>query len=132
MTAPIMGDAAEPTFREKQHLIFKRIRAQRPAMTEDYRLTAAPVLVVNVDVCAVFFTDGNVWHGNSPLRLGLQFILLVTRYWCGRVARMGKSMINPNSPPSRNASPNAPSPTRKNILAHHRLIASVPVRQPSR
>lgn len=52
MTAAIRGYAAESACRQEQHLVFPGVRAQRPAMTEDYRLSATPVLVI--DLRAVF------------------------------------------------------------------------------
>jgi hypothetical protein len=50
MAAPIMGDASVPTGSEKEHLVFPGIRAQRPAMAEDHRLSAAPIFVIDLDV----------------------------------------------------------------------------------
>ena len=48
VTAPVMGDAAISMRSEKEHLVFKRIRGERPAVTEDHRLPGAPVIVVNL------------------------------------------------------------------------------------
>src|ERR1035437_8199164 len=55
VTAAIMGYRAKSTRGEKHHLVFPGVRAQRPAMTEDYGLTCAPVLVV--DCGSVFRRD---------------------------------------------------------------------------
>src|SRR6185369_4197544 len=55
MTATIMSNAAISAVGEKQHLIFKRVRTQGPAMTEYDRLSHPPVLVVNAR--AVFGRD---------------------------------------------------------------------------
>src|ERR1044071_2317529 len=62
MAAPVMRDAPVTMRRQKKHLVLKRISAQRPAMTENHRLSAAPVLVI--DLRAVF--GGDCRHGRSP------------------------------------------------------------------
>src|ERR1700692_3573034 len=51
MAAPVMRNAPEAALAQKQHLVFPRVRAQRPAMAENYRLPLAPILVINL--CAV-------------------------------------------------------------------------------
>jgi hypothetical protein len=60
--APIMGDNAISVLKEKQHLRIPVIGRQRPTVAEDDRLTFAPVLIIDVDVSSVFFSDGDVWH----------------------------------------------------------------------
>ena len=65
MSATIMRDTAIATLREKEHLIFKRVCAQRPAVTEDNRLSFPPIFVVDVDVSSVFFSDSDVRHMSS-------------------------------------------------------------------
>src|SRR5215470_10684852 len=55
----VVGDYAEPARAEKHDLRVPIIRAERPAMTENDGLAAAPILVV--DLRAVFGRDG--WHG---------------------------------------------------------------------
>src|SRR5207244_1657968 len=55
MAAAIVRDAAVAAVGQEQHLVFKRVRAQWPAMTEDYRLSFAPVLVI--DLRAIFCRD---------------------------------------------------------------------------
>ncbi len=55
MAAAVMGDAAISAGSQKEHLVFKGIRAERPAMAEDHGLSAAPVLVI--DLRAVFGRD---------------------------------------------------------------------------
>src|SRR5438093_1271831 len=69
MPAPVMRDAPVSPRRQKEHLIFKRIRAQRPTMTEHHRLTLSPVVVINLDVPGTFLANGNVRHGNTLLSL---------------------------------------------------------------
>src|SRR6266568_2558933 len=67
VAAAVMGDAAVAAGNQKEHLVFPGVRAQRPAMTEDHGLSAAPVLVI--DLRAVLGSDCG--HGGSPyLRLG--------------------------------------------------------------
>ena len=48
MAATVMRDAAIAARGEKEHLVFKRIRGERPAVAEDHRLPGAPVVVVNL------------------------------------------------------------------------------------
>jgi len=55
MAASIMGDASKSMGRQEEHLIFERIRAERPAMAEHHGLAATPVLVI--DLRAVFGRD---------------------------------------------------------------------------
>ena len=66
MAAAVMGDAAVSAGGQKEHLVFQGVRAQRPAMAEDHGLSAAPVLVVELDVAGIFFADSNVRHRHSP------------------------------------------------------------------
>jgi hypothetical protein len=47
---------------QKKHLILKGIGIERPPMAEDDGLAGAPVLVINVDVCRILLTYGNVRH----------------------------------------------------------------------
>src|SRR6202051_1673850 len=58
MAAAVVGDTSISTGRKEEHLIFKRIRRERPAMTEYHGLSAAPVLIV--DLRAIF--GGNRAH----------------------------------------------------------------------
>lgn len=48
MAASIMGDASVTLGCKKEHLVLKSIGAQRPAVTEDNRLTCTPIIVVNL------------------------------------------------------------------------------------
>ena len=66
MAAAVMGDAAIAARRQKEHLVLEGVRAERPAVAEDDRLSAAPVLVVDLDVGGIFLTDCNVRHRYSP------------------------------------------------------------------
>jgi hypothetical protein len=50
MAAAVMGDAAVSVGGQKHHLVFPCVCAQRPAMAEDYGLSAAPVLVIDLSV----------------------------------------------------------------------------------
>ena len=52
----VVGDAAVAARAQKQHLVFPGVRAQRPAVAEDHRRAAPPVLVV--DLGAVLRGDG--------------------------------------------------------------------------
>ena len=62
MAAAVVGDAAVAAGSQKQHLVFPGVHGERPAMAENYRLSAPPVLVM--DLRAVFGRDGR--HGISP------------------------------------------------------------------
>src|SRR5712692_7130270 len=55
MAAAVMRDAAVSAVGQKQHLVFPGVRAQGPAMAENYRLSLAPVFIV--DFRAVFRPD---------------------------------------------------------------------------
>jgi hypothetical protein len=46
MAAAVMGDAAIALLRQKEHLVFKGVRAERPAMAENDRSTSSPIVVV--------------------------------------------------------------------------------------
>ncbi len=48
MAAAVMGDAAIAAGRQIEHLIFKGISGERPAVAENHRLSAAPVLVIDL------------------------------------------------------------------------------------
>lgn len=62
VAAPLVRDDAEAVLEKKEHLRIPIIGRKRPAMTEDDRLSTAPILVKNVDLRAVFFPDSDVWH----------------------------------------------------------------------
>src|SRR6266568_4624000 len=64
MAAPVVGDDAIAVLEEEQHLRVPIIGRQRPAVAEHDGLTFAPVLVIDVDVSSVFFSDSYVWHCN--------------------------------------------------------------------
>src|SRR5262245_18544763 len=66
VTATIMGDATVAAGCEEEHLVFPGVCTQWPAMTEDYGLSAAPVLIIDLNVAGIFFAHGNVWHSRSP------------------------------------------------------------------
>jgi hypothetical protein len=66
MATAVMGNAAVSVGGQKHHLVLPGVRAQRPAMAEDYGLTAAPVFVVKINVAGVFFADRDVRYWNSP------------------------------------------------------------------
>ena len=44
----IMGDNPIAMMQEEQHLVIPVVRAERPTMAENYRLSFTPVLVVNL------------------------------------------------------------------------------------
>src|ERR1700692_4858581 len=52
MPAAIMGYNPIAMMQEEQHLVIPVVRAERPTMAENYRLSFTPVLVV--DLCAIF------------------------------------------------------------------------------
>src|SRR6266550_4425986 len=56
--AEIIGDASIAARSEKEHLIFKGICGERPAVTENDGLSFAPIVVI--ELCAVF--GGNRAH----------------------------------------------------------------------
>ena len=47
MPTPVCSDNPVSVRCEEEHLVFKRVRRQRPAMTEDNRAACAPILEVN-------------------------------------------------------------------------------------
>ena len=55
VAAAVMGDAAVSARSQKEHLIFKGVRGERPAVAEDHWLPGAPILVVNLR--SVFSSD---------------------------------------------------------------------------
>ena len=59
MAATVVGDATVSVLRQKEHLVFKGVGVERPAVTEDDRLTGSPVLVI--DLRAVFGREST--HG---------------------------------------------------------------------
>src|SRR4026207_1101160 len=62
MAAPVVGDDAITLLEEKQHRRVPVISRQWPAVAEHDGLAFAPVLIVDVDVGFVFFSDSYVWH----------------------------------------------------------------------
>ncbi len=54
MTSAVVGDATVAIRGQEEHLVLKGVCRQQPAMAEDYGLSRAPVLVV--DLCAVLST----------------------------------------------------------------------------
>jgi hypothetical protein len=48
MAAAVVGDAAVTSFCQEEHLVFPRICAERPTVTEDHWLSLAPILVVDL------------------------------------------------------------------------------------
>src|SRR5438874_4563316 len=64
MSTPISCNDAETFAEEKKHLRVPIIRRERPAVAEHDGLTFAPILIVDVDVSSVFFSDRYVWHRN--------------------------------------------------------------------
>src|SRR5207248_3677078 len=66
MATPVVGDDAIAALEEEQHLRVPIIGRQRPAMAEHDGLTFAPVLIIDVDVGSVFFSDRDVRHMCFP------------------------------------------------------------------
>src|SRR5438477_2500949 len=69
VTATIMGDDAEAFAEKEKHLRIPVVRRKRPTVTEDNWLTFPPVLIIDVDVSSVLFSDSDVWHRGSFLYL---------------------------------------------------------------
>src|SRR5213593_2220497 len=69
VASSVMGDDAKAVFEEEQHLRVPVVGRQRPAVAEHDRLTFAPVLIIDVDVSSVFFSDSYVRHDDFPLGL---------------------------------------------------------------
>jgi hypothetical protein len=55
MSPAIMRDAAVSVASKEEHLVFKRVRAQRPGVAEHYGLPGPPVVVE--ELRAVFGSD---------------------------------------------------------------------------
>jgi len=62
-----MGNAAISPGSEKKHLVFKSIRAERPAVAENNGLSLAPVVVVNLRA---------IFCGNGAYKILLGFWLM--------------------------------------------------------
>src|SRR5438477_11054706 len=69
MSTPISCNDTETFADEEKHLRVPIIRRERPAVTEHNRLPAAPVFIIDVDVCSVFFSNCDVWHAEFPFGL---------------------------------------------------------------
>ncbi len=74
--AAVKRDAAKAPGSKKEHLVFKCIRGERPAVAEDHGLSRAPIVVVNLR--AVFGRDRGV----------LSFALFFVRVGRGRIVRL--------------------------------------------
>ena len=64
MTAPFVGDDAIAVVEEEQHLSVPIIGRQRPAMAEDYGLSASPILLINL---GAFFGCDRWWYFSFQL-----------------------------------------------------------------
>jgi hypothetical protein len=62
VSSAAMGNAAVSAGGKKKHLIFKGVSTKRPAMTEDHRLFAAPILIVDLYIAGIFLANSNVRH----------------------------------------------------------------------
>src|SRR5262245_17924241 len=62
MTASVMRNAAIAVGRQKVHLVVPGVSAQRPAMTENYGLSLAPILVIKIDFSRIFLANCDKWH----------------------------------------------------------------------
>src|SRR5437773_10536505 len=69
VTSSVMRDDAIPVIQEEQHLRVPVIGRQRPTMAADDGLSATPVFIKDVDVLAVFFSNGDVRHSSVPFLL---------------------------------------------------------------
>src|ERR1700687_1959456 len=78
MTSAVVSDASVSAVRQKQHLVFPGVRAKRPAVAEDYGLSRAPVLVV--DLGTVFCRDCR----HKMFSLGFDFYSRNRRLLTGR------------------------------------------------
>src|SRR5579862_9023153 len=70
VAAAIMGDYPIAAIQKEQHLVIPVVRAERPTMAENYRLSLTPVLVVNL--YTVFGRDGG--HKNSMRHRGKEHV----------------------------------------------------------
>jgi len=73
VSSPIVGDDAIAMLAEEQHLSIPVVRGERPAVTEHYRLSLSPVLVVNLRT--VFGSNG----GHNRLLLVICFTTATAR-----------------------------------------------------
>src|SRR5262249_8326419 len=71
----IVGDAAEPLRRQVEHLVFKRVGGEGPAVAEDDRLALAPVLVEDADAV---FSDERAHELVSLFASAVRFCLHLT------------------------------------------------------
>src|SRR5438270_8773856 len=69
VATPVMGNDAKAFADKEKHLRVPIVRRKRPAVAEDDGLPFPPVLIVDVDVRSVFFSDSDVWHQGSFLYL---------------------------------------------------------------
>ena len=61
-----MSDDAKTLAEKEQHLRVPIVRRQRPAMAEHDRLPASPILIIDLDVGSVFFSNSDLWHNLWP------------------------------------------------------------------
>src|SRR5256885_8493954 len=91
MAASVVSDDAIAVLEEEQHLRVPIIRRQRPTMTEDNRLSFAPVF--EVDFRAVFggnpVHDGEILTFSAALRIGrwTEAVLLPKKEWLSPTSR---------------------------------------------
>src|SRR5580700_11353534 len=64
---PVMRNHPIATMQEEQHLVIPVVRAKRPTMTENYRLSFSPVLVINLD--SIFSRNSGHETFSSPTTL---------------------------------------------------------------
>src|SRR5207302_2292944 len=93
VTSSVMGDDAIAFLEEEQHLRVPIIGRERPAVAEHDGLTFAPILIVDVDVGSVFFSDSYVWHGIFFLVPGL---MLPTVFYLRQKPGAALRLIDPN------------------------------------
>ena len=75
-TATVVSDGAEAVGCDEIGWPVPYVGGQRPAVAEDDRLPAAPVLVEDLDVVAILLADGDCCHRKLPFCLTYLSVLL--------------------------------------------------------
>jgi hypothetical protein len=62
----VIGNNAISCVQKNWQLLFPRGAAEWISMNKNHWFARAMVFIVEIDVAGVFFSDGNVWHQDSP------------------------------------------------------------------
>src|SRR5215469_6695977 len=68
-SSAVVGDDALTRLQKDRNLLLPGCTVERVAMDQNYRVTGPVVLVIELDVTGVFFTDRNIRHGGPPFVL---------------------------------------------------------------